>query len=56
MGLLGEYLAGMYQQVRSRPRYVVQAVLESDVDSFAARDLSSGRPAHDTARLVPQSK
>jgi hypothetical protein len=46
----------MYQQVRSRPRYVVQAVLESDVDSFAARDLSSGRPAHDAARLVPQSK
>jgi|KBSMisStandDraft_5_1062788.scaffolds.fasta_scaffold01574_5 undecaprenyl-phosphate 4-deoxy-4-formamido-L-arabinose transferase len=56
LGLLGEYVGRMYQQVRSRPRYVVQAVLESDVDSFAARDLSSGRPAHDAARLVPQSK
>jgi len=28
IGLLGEYVGRMYQQVRGRPRYVVQAVLE----------------------------
>ena len=28
IGLLGEYVGRIYQQVRSRPRYVVQAVLE----------------------------
>jgi undecaprenyl-phosphate 4-deoxy-4-formamido-L-arabinose transferase len=28
LGLLGEYIGRIYQQVRSRPRYLVQAVLE----------------------------
>ncbi|VVD85163.1 UDP-4-amino-4-deoxy-L-arabinose-oxoglutarate aminotransferase [Pandoraea horticolens] len=28
MGLLGEYIGRIYQQVRQRPRYLVQAVLE----------------------------
>jgi glycosyltransferase involved in cell wall biosynthesis len=28
LGLLGEYIGRIYQQVRERPRYVVQAVLE----------------------------
>jgi undecaprenyl-phosphate 4-deoxy-4-formamido-L-arabinose transferase len=30
IGLLGEYVGRIYQQVRSRPRYVIQAVLERD--------------------------
>jgi len=28
LGLLGEYIGRIYQQVRERPRYVVQTVLE----------------------------
>lgn len=28
IGLLGEYIGRIYQEVRSRPRYVIQTVLE----------------------------
>ena len=30
LGLLGEYVGRIYQQVRSRPRYLIQAILEKD--------------------------
>ena len=30
LGLLGEYVGRIYQQVRSRPRYLIEAVLESE--------------------------
>jgi undecaprenyl-phosphate 4-deoxy-4-formamido-L-arabinose transferase len=30
IGLLGEYVGRIYQQVRERPRYMLQAVLESE--------------------------
>jgi len=33
IGLLGEYVGRMYLQVRARPRYIVQAVLESSANS-----------------------
>jgi undecaprenyl-phosphate 4-deoxy-4-formamido-L-arabinose transferase len=35
IGLLGEYIGRIYMQVRARPRYVVQAILEksSEEDS-----------------------
>jgi undecaprenyl-phosphate 4-deoxy-4-formamido-L-arabinose transferase len=32
IGLVGEYVGRIYQQVRGRPRYVVQAVLEQSAD------------------------
>jgi undecaprenyl-phosphate 4-deoxy-4-formamido-L-arabinose transferase len=32
IGLVGEYVGRIYQQVRGRPRYVVQAILEQNND------------------------
>ncbi len=36
VGLLGEYVGRIYQQVRDRPRYVIRAVLERDMDDTGA--------------------
>ena len=30
VGLLGEYIGRIYEQVRGRPRFVIQAILELD--------------------------
>lgn len=38
IGLVGEYVGRIYQQVRGRPRYVVQAVLQQDDDKHRRRD------------------
>ena len=37
IGLLGEYIGRIYEQVRGRPRYVVQAVLDDTEAADAAR-------------------
>ena len=42
MGLLGEYIGRIYQQVRQRPRYLVQAVLEAQPGSHGHADKSVG--------------
>jgi undecaprenyl-phosphate 4-deoxy-4-formamido-L-arabinose transferase len=36
IGLLGEYVGRIYAQVRERPRYLVEAVLEQDADPDSA--------------------
>ncbi len=42
LGLLGEYIGRIYQQVRSRPRYLVQAILEKKDESVRMKaELSS---------------
>lgn len=35
IGLVGEYVGRIYQQVRGRPRYVVQTILQEDPDELA---------------------
>ncbi|HLW25542.1 MAG TPA: glycosyltransferase [Steroidobacteraceae bacterium] len=45
IGLLGEYVGRIYAQVRERPRYVVEAVLEAAEDSALTVDEPSGRAA-----------
>jgi len=41
LGLLGEYVGRIYQQVRGRPRYLIQAVLET----APAKDAEQRQPA-----------
>jgi undecaprenyl-phosphate 4-deoxy-4-formamido-L-arabinose transferase len=38
IGLLGEYVGRIYAQVRERPRYIIEAVLEAEGDADAAPD------------------
>jgi undecaprenyl-phosphate 4-deoxy-4-formamido-L-arabinose transferase len=45
IGLVGEYVGRIYQQVRGRPRYVVQTVLEQDDESIEPAGTPAVRPA-----------
>ena len=38
IGLLGEYIGRIYQQVRHRPRYLIEAVLEKQDSGFVHKD------------------
>jgi undecaprenyl-phosphate 4-deoxy-4-formamido-L-arabinose transferase len=43
IGLVGEYVGRIYQQVRGRPRYVVQAILEQDDKAMPSSAQSSAK-------------
>jgi undecaprenyl-phosphate 4-deoxy-4-formamido-L-arabinose transferase len=49
IGLLGEYIGRIYEQVRQRPRYLVQAVLEHD----GGRAAPAGPPDHPAPHVPP---
>jgi hypothetical protein len=38
VGLLGEYVGRIYAQVRGRPRYLIQVVLEQGVERVVSTD------------------
>jgi undecaprenyl-phosphate 4-deoxy-4-formamido-L-arabinose transferase len=40
IGLLGEYIGRIYQQVRHRPRFIVQAILENDPAEIVTTNIS----------------
>jgi undecaprenyl-phosphate 4-deoxy-4-formamido-L-arabinose transferase len=50
IGLLGEYVGRIYAQVRERPRYVVEAVLED-----LAEEAPHVRALPESGRALPQS-
>jgi undecaprenyl-phosphate 4-deoxy-4-formamido-L-arabinose transferase len=59
IGLVGEYVGRIHQQVRARPRYVVQTVLQQDDDPpkddawlplAAAQSAKSAGPAESAER------
>jgi undecaprenyl-phosphate 4-deoxy-4-formamido-L-arabinose transferase len=47
IGLLGEYIGRIFQQVRARPRYVVQAILQQNAESEPAGE-------HKTTAIGPR--
>ncbi|WP_338861972.1 glycosyltransferase [Mycetohabitans rhizoxinica] len=53
LGLLGEYIGRIYEQVRARPRYLVQAVLQQRDSDAPRHATSTGRtPASPTPRVA----
>jgi undecaprenyl-phosphate 4-deoxy-4-formamido-L-arabinose transferase len=41
IGLLGEYIGRIYQQVRHRPRFIIQAILEKEPSESLTQNISS---------------
>ena len=58
IGLLGEYVGRIYQQVRERPRYLIQAILEADEEAAtheAEKQMRSSRGQPRPACLAPRA-
>ncbi len=58
IGMLGEYVGRIYQQVRERPRYLIQAVLEADEEPevTSERQKPAAEPASRSSLLTPDSR
>jgi len=58
IGMLGEYVGRIYQQVRERPRYLIQAVLEADEEPEVTgeRHKPAGQSASRSSLLTPDSR
>ncbi|HEX7340748.1 MAG TPA: glycosyltransferase [Rhodanobacteraceae bacterium] len=48
IGILGEYIGRIYQQVQQRPRFVIRAVLGGTTDAASPRITASTEPRHDS--------
>jgi undecaprenyl-phosphate 4-deoxy-4-formamido-L-arabinose transferase len=58
IGMLGEYVGRIYQQVRERPRYLVQAILEAGDEPGVKSDRprQGAEPATRSSLLTPDSR
>jgi undecaprenyl-phosphate 4-deoxy-4-formamido-L-arabinose transferase len=58
IGMLGEYVGRIYQQVRERPRYLVQAILEAGDEPGVKNDRprQGAEPATRSSLLTPDSR
>ena len=58
IGMLGEYVGRIYQQVRERPRYLIQAILEAGDEPGvkSERQWQGTEPASRSSLLTPDSR
>jgi undecaprenyl-phosphate 4-deoxy-4-formamido-L-arabinose transferase len=52
IGLLGEYVGRIFQQVRARPRYVVQTILQSTPGKEEKAELEAAATLHEKRQVT----
>jgi undecaprenyl-phosphate 4-deoxy-4-formamido-L-arabinose transferase len=56
IGLLGEYVGRIYQQVRERPRYLIQAILETADPDDEREKVAAGDSRFFASRTAPRAR